>query len=231
LIELLVVIAIIAILAAILFPVFAKAREKARQTSCLSNVKEITLAFDMYTGDYNETVPRETGWDPAGPLNYHVVDLLQPYMKNAGLWQCPSGGYTLPQYPAPPGGAATWWSTVLGRIGYGYNWKLGTHWAGPRTLADIKYPVDTMAFGDAMNLDICWEIHRMSHAGKCGWEIPGGCTNYAAWENPDFCRHNGGQNIGFVDGHTKWMNGNQIIQRSIRSGWTDCALKWWGGID
>ena len=92
LIELLVVIAIIAILAAILFPVFARAREKARQTSCLSNLKQIGIAFNMYMGDYDERYPdilmgrdtddwtRMVGWTAN----------LQPYVKNQDIFMCPS---------------------------------------------------------------------------------------------------------------------------------------------
>src|SRR2546423_14978469 len=99
LIELLVVIAIIAILAAILFPVFAQAREQARKTSCLSNVKQIALGSAMYTQDYDEQFVVAWG-APAGPW----TDLLQPYIKNGqerpgeswnrstGIWHCPSDG-------------------------------------------------------------------------------------------------------------------------------------------
>jgi prepilin-type N-terminal cleavage/methylation domain-containing protein/prepilin-type processing-associated H-X9-DG protein len=101
LIELLVVIAIIAILAAILFPVFSQAREKARQASCLSNTRQMGLAYGMYTQDYDEVVP--FGWCyPHGtyptrpdipqctPYYSLLPDLLHPYTKNAGIWVCPS---------------------------------------------------------------------------------------------------------------------------------------------
>ncbi|MBC8136160.1 MAG: DUF1559 domain-containing protein [Fibrella sp.] len=94
LIELLVVIAIIAILAAILFPVFAQAREKARQTSCLSNMKQIGLAFVQYVQDYDETY---TGMgslaDPVngGTTNFVPYDgLVMPYIKSDKVFQCPS---------------------------------------------------------------------------------------------------------------------------------------------
>ena len=103
LIELLVVIAIIAILAAILFPVFAQAREKARQTTCVSNLKQIGTAFMMYVQDYDETYPPWTGMCPDAnlrwALRYMYPGLVDPYIKNGAnvqtgelkdVWACPS---------------------------------------------------------------------------------------------------------------------------------------------
>jgi prepilin-type N-terminal cleavage/methylation domain-containing protein len=107
LIELLVVIAIIAILAAILFPVFARAREKARQTQCLSNVKEITLAFEMYKQDYDSFGPQRD--ITAGSIRLAWTDFLQPYIKNTQLFLCPST-----QSPHSP------WNTRV-PTDYGYN--------------------------------------------------------------------------------------------------------------
>src|SRR5580704_5032726 len=91
LIELLVVIAIIAILAAILFPVFAQAREKARQTSCLSNEKQMGIALMMYTTDYDETYPM-CYWNGSKwvPSQGYLPVALYPYTKNSGIWICPS---------------------------------------------------------------------------------------------------------------------------------------------
>src|SRR5207247_8023959 len=94
LIELLVVIAIIAILAAILFPVFEQARDKARATSCLSNDKQIGLGLIMYTQDYDETFPpsrftsdpTDSGNDRHDPWSTTIY----PYVKNAGIYACPS---------------------------------------------------------------------------------------------------------------------------------------------
>src|SRR5262245_48315700 len=99
LIELLVVIAIIAILAAILFPVFAKAREKARQTSCLSNTKQLALSILQYAQDYDEAmvpwvvsvkpnVPKAEG-GTSGSLRWNA--LVQPYCKSLSVFTCPSG--------------------------------------------------------------------------------------------------------------------------------------------
>ena len=90
LIELLVVIAIIAILAAILFPVFAKAREKARQTSCLSNMKQINLAVLMYTSDYDETYPGVRMCYQVNGVGVSWRRLVVPYIRNQSLFQCPS---------------------------------------------------------------------------------------------------------------------------------------------
>jgi prepilin-type N-terminal cleavage/methylation domain-containing protein/prepilin-type processing-associated H-X9-DG protein len=96
LIELLVVIAIIAILAAILFPVFAQAREKARSSSCLSNQKQIALAFNMYSQDYDETLPLALNvnvLEPTTGVALRWEDSVKPYIKGGnvgGILTCPS---------------------------------------------------------------------------------------------------------------------------------------------
>jgi prepilin-type N-terminal cleavage/methylation domain-containing protein/prepilin-type processing-associated H-X9-DG protein len=94
LIELLVVIAIIAILAAILFPVFAQARERARAISCVSNLKQIGLGLMMYVQDYDETLPTLFVANPpingGGQAVVPLECLLEPYTKNTDMWACPS---------------------------------------------------------------------------------------------------------------------------------------------
>src|SRR6056297_106072 len=92
LIELLVVIAIIAILAAILFPVFARAREKARQASCLSNIKQLGLGLMMYVQDYDETYLESTDYNPDGGVDTFWGACLYPYVKNYQIYLCPSLG-------------------------------------------------------------------------------------------------------------------------------------------
>ena len=117
LIELLVVIAIIAILAAIMFPVFAQAREQARKTSCMSNCKQIGLGMQMYAQDYDENLP---GWpDPQKhPLfnTWHwaiAVPLISSYIKSDAIWTCPSAPKGTAFQEGPTGAKVN--------VSYGYN--------------------------------------------------------------------------------------------------------------
>ncbi|MES2459710.1 MAG: DUF1559 domain-containing protein [Armatimonadota bacterium] len=106
LIELLVVIAIIAILAAILFPVFAQARAKARQTACLSNMKQIGTALLMYSGDYDETiVPSQNGAVGVNLVSWPTMTL--PYIKNQDVFVCPSGDENAAPAPSDQVAAST----------------------------------------------------------------------------------------------------------------------------
>lgn len=127
LIELLVVIAIIAILAAILFPVFARAREKARQTACLSNLKQIGIASLMYGQDYDERTPHAFIGEPGGPY-VRWWELLEPYINNDQIFECPS---------------------ATGTIGYGANRRLLGDYGNSRKYAQIKIPAEKIMYGDA----------------------------------------------------------------------------------
>ena len=107
LIELLVVIAIIAILAAILFPAFARARESARRSSCLNNFKQIGLGIMQYSQDYDETLPRFSfgngyngfgGYGAAGDDGARWADMIYPYIKSTQVFNCPSGTKTAAPY-------------------------------------------------------------------------------------------------------------------------------------
>ena len=142
LIELLVVIAIIAILAAILFPVFAQAREAARKTSCLSNLKQISLGFKQYVQDYDETYPMadenaQNRTDPVAKNNWYTAEwqnVTQPYIKNVQVLRCPSDKAAFPTPPVPTGKQD---ATVAS---YLYNSFLGTNQNDP---ANFPNPPDT----------------------------------------------------------------------------------------
>lgn len=131
LIELLVVIAIIAILAAILFPVFARARENARRASCQSNEKQIALGILQYTQDYDEHLPSHWlgGVDP----QLQWINTLQPYMKSLQVFFCPSAS-------TKNSGAAV----SSANIAYGYNYN----YLNGKSLAAINYPSETLLLGD-----------------------------------------------------------------------------------
>lgn len=147
LIELLVVIAIIAILAAILFPVFAQAREKARQISCMSNLRQIGTAVLMYAQDYDEKmVPTDLGDEP----EYFWGDMLQPYMKSRQILACPSESskvlFSGPEPGFPQGISIEWaYNFAINDIRDAQKVKMG---AAHQSLAAITKPADTLLILD-----------------------------------------------------------------------------------
>lgn len=205
LIELLVVIAIIAILAAILFPVFAQARAKARATSCLSNTKQVGLAFHMYTQDYDEVLPSVFRNLPGGGPSVDAYMVLVPYVKSIDLWFCPERTDTGCGGPTGPGTV-----NPSGRcIGYGYNWGPdiyagggllgpevvapdGTRYSAGKPLAAMEKPAEVMAFSDTYDthrytMGVLWILSRFT-----------GTTTGSL-------RHGSRFNIVFTDGHSKNM--------------------------
>jgi len=201
LIELLVVIAIVAILAAILFPVFARAREKARQTSCLSNVKQISLGIMMYVGDYDEMWPVAyyygPGWSPEYAWDFCVdynagtwtLGLIGPYMKNAQINQCPSVK-----------NLQTWGRPVTG---YAYNTSYLGHGPlepqpVPASLGDVQAPSETVLLADSA----FWSTFAPVGLGGNNYlRSPNDPSNFVG-PNVHF-RHNGAANVGYCDGHAK----------------------------
>jgi len=127
LIELLVVIAIIAILAAILFPVFAQAREQARKTTCLSNLKEIDLSVQMYVNDYDEVLPSSSSNGMVGEPTY----LCQPYAKSFAILFCPDRNLAVPGTGNNACGAID--NPNCEKKYYGYGWNVGSGFPGGYT--------------------------------------------------------------------------------------------------
>jgi len=215
LIELLVVIAIIAILAAILFPVFARAREKARQTSCLSNIKQITLGALMYLSDYDEVffghiqgrrdTPGYPRYGGTGWLNWATQ--IYPYIKNDQLFTCPSN----PSY--------TWasnWASPDAYFGYGLNYWL-TYFYYYIAMANIARPAETIWFTDCDY----YVVYPTYYLYTYPTNVTYGQGGYARLQ----LRHNDGVNCGFVDGHAKWL-GRSTIEGD--RGLYTASQYWWG---
>jgi prepilin-type N-terminal cleavage/methylation domain-containing protein len=205
LIELLVVIAIIAVLAAILFPVFAQARAKARQAVCYSNLKQIGLGVSMYAQDYDETLPLATSWGPRwGPVDFmtnpqyvapdpaaNQPGLLQPYLKNDQIWFCPSVG---PDTVSPGG-------QTYRRNGTTYIWNHRTsaeQLISGRTLARVARPAAA---------PVLWDMPY--------WGFPN------PWNVPP--AHVLGINAVYADSHVKY----HVFDRPSASGGTKYDVDWW----
>ncbi|MDX1934097.1 MAG: prepilin-type N-terminal cleavage/methylation domain-containing protein, partial [Capsulimonadales bacterium] len=200
LIELLVVIAIIAILAAILFPVFAQAREKARQTSCLSNLKQTGTATLMYVQDYDESFPMSIylSAENNAPCSFTFYNAVAPYQKSVDIMRCPSNPQALDMNLAwqnhglPP--VCTSGTAPLRILSYVYNFSIfeegvgnalfGAGAAPVTTLAEIEFPVET----------------SMVYDGSLLTRTSGGCNLF---DSPVDARHSNLVNANWVDGHAK----------------------------
>jgi len=159
LIELLVVIAIIAILAAILFPVFAQAREKARQTSCLSNMRQIGTAALMYAQDYDETTPRnwygDLGMEATNavgsvPERYKWMDAIQPYVKNTQIFTCPSAAHLIyvPRTALKPGDETRKYGSYAYNRAYGQVEIETDVTPAGKSLGQLELPAETVWFAE-----------------------------------------------------------------------------------
>ena len=239
LIELLVVIAIIAILAAILFPVFAQARDKARQSACLSNCKQIGLAVTMYAQDYDETFFWQKDWNEVvdvgsgfwGPsyktyIRWPIAHA--PYIKNTDVYRCPSdkGTNDVRGVAAKsPGcaGCSPWY------ISYGANLMMmdgyGSKTAVPTTLAQITRPSDKIALAESITGYGCcesWNVEYFRGAnrggGENGWDFSAFRKNVGQAKKlgitdaqmAGVTRHALGNTAIFADGHAKWLRWNQV---------------------
>ena len=204
LIELLVVIAIIAILAAILFPVFAQAKEAAKKTSCLSNTKQMGLATMMYTNDNEDTYfwqpwPGAQNPDWNQPIQQPSVgwyDMLQPYVRSQGLFKCPSNNdpYYAGNYP------------LNYKVSYGLNELLfGYKWVNEST---IQAPADIAIMADATSTwatFIGMKVLDPDGVNRRYWML----SDQKTWiyGTP---RHTSGINAIFADGHSKFSGSPSI---------------------
>jgi prepilin-type N-terminal cleavage/methylation domain-containing protein/prepilin-type processing-associated H-X9-DG protein len=205
LIELLVVIAIIAILAAILFPVFAQAREKARQAACLSNLKQVGLGLQMYSQDYDETLPpanhvHDFG-NPAVLARFpNFLGSLAPYTKNKAIFACPSAVINLPYAP-----------NVMPPNAFSDTNLLGNGVVLGRTLAVVDRPAEII---------YCQELNwRINEAQVRPIATDSTRRAYTAWHYTSPIGegysnlHMEGGNFVFADGHAKYRR-----YRALRSG-------------
>lgn len=218
LIELLVVIAIIAILAAILFPVFARAREAARATQCRSNLKQIGTAWSMYTQDYDEIQPPFSITDGTLTNNYSTRmwwSLLQPYIKNGMVFHCPSKPIS------------TIYTNVAGHINQdnslAFYPNLDLDYCVNtsntlQSLASVSAPSDKVIIADHAR------ANPQPTGGNWGWysafsQLDGaGAASYrdghmggTATANYPLGVHSDGMNISYLDGHVKFRNSKSIL--------------------
>jgi len=207
LIELLVVIAIIAILAAILFPVFAQAREKARATACLSNTKQLALGFQMYADDYDEMFPASAGSDSyasstgvSGAWNHQsgsIMLQLDPYIKSEKIFTCPSAAkWAIGSYA----GDNTWKYKS-----YMFNGGIFDYAKGTQSIGAIARPSEII-----LNIETSGQEphNRMVPF----WYL----NNLHWWSSTNYIsnRHNDGFNAAFADGHAKRFGKGLEVQTS-----------------
>jgi len=208
LIELLVVIAIIAILAAILFPVFERARAKANSASCQSQLKQIGLAFLMYAQDYDELFPEGEGlyrradfpYLPAWDITYDPYPgkfgwpvYLGPYVKTAAVFDCPSG----PTHNQD-------------RYKYDYAWNnAGTamRTCGTDAVGGIGYPAETVLVCDG-------GYPYLNRKGNTLYYLQRWLGHFQTNPKSRGDRHNGMHNVAYCDGHVKSLSRNAMLENA-----------------
>lgn len=230
LIELLVVIAIIAILAAILFPVFSRAREMARRTSCASNFRQIGLGLMQYTQDYDETYPlfSLSGLGYNGFQGYNGADgarwadAIFPYLKSTQIFDCPSGSKNMKTFTGGQFFDITAYSyglvtaTVAGNVGV----------AG-RTLAEIEDTSGTLAIVEDGRQDAGLGAEtqgRLIPAVGESINALGGRLNgfrHTGVDESDYPNY--AFNAAFADGHVKWVRLTNTWENGLMRQWTVTA--------
>jgi len=255
LIELLVVIAIIAILAAILFPVFAQAREKARQTSCLSNTKQLGLALNMYVQDYDEhcVLNNDNTWfeKPVGSGFFYIntwMSLIQPYIKNAGVYVCPSASASTGLYAAYDYSDSSPWKTgpMTGSLAAAFT--LNNYYNYDSTYGGIfqDSPISLAAVDASSGLVFCsdggqstrtaWDPEQIVTQGAGIAVDPTGSVPYAYAigtysQGALFGRHMQGLNNVFFDGHSKALRLNELVRSKYDASVGACIYQYFSKKD
>lgn len=224
LIELLVVIAIIAILAAILFPVFAQAREAARKTQCLSNTKQIGTAYMLYLQDFDETFPPHVTerTAPSGtpdtavaraPFSYKTK--LLPYTKNDGIFKCPSA----PAWPAV--GPGQWFSTDYGNNHNEANLPTASQQAWYQANPDFGFNETTTLAGISQpaRFILVADAGRADGTPSRGGMYPQPWVFDNTTQGRFLPRHQGGGNIAYADGHAKWTRPEKTWTSYLNNDW------------
>ena len=231
LIELLVVISIISILASILFPAFSKAREKARQIACVSNVKQISMSIMMYAEDNEETLPWSNAIIDESVTTWQ--EAIQPYAKNKNIFMCPTSAFPT-RYP--DGTPQTW----NGHFGCNGMIMGSASSRGGSNLSALSRPSDTYLLMDAGGVviypdDVITPYYSSSTYPNSGLfsYLPGSAafsttgivdyssgdatwTSYNSVARNDYKngRHSGGVVVGFADGHAKWTTVAEIVRQT-----------------
>ena len=212
LIELLVVIAIIAILAAILFPVFARARENARRSSCQSNLKQIGLGVLQYIQDYDERFPKISHPIAAAPP-YGWADTIQPYLKSVQIFKCPSFTGPTSDVPNVVGYSSYWMNS-------GLNDDPGNGVVG-KSQAAVNNPSLTILNGDGGNSSPHTTARfncNGCNAGGAATGLAAGCggtANLATNLTAGGQQHLEGIVLSFTDGHVKWYKSATTQQSPV----------------
>jgi prepilin-type N-terminal cleavage/methylation domain-containing protein/prepilin-type processing-associated H-X9-DG protein len=209
LIELLVVIAIIAILAAILFPVFARARENARRASCQSNLKQIGLGVAQYTQDYDERyVPaRLCGVNNDCNIDIYWPVLLDPYIKSRQIYSCPSTRFVMD---------ASW--SEARYVPYGINFNMSGDRSRSSSIAAIDSPAEILAFAEVYNPGATAPLNDpLGSRHQYFASAPGGGASYDPY-NDLAGRHLETCNTLFFDGHVKAMKVGELNKSATTNG-------------
>jgi len=212
LIELLVVIAIIAILAAILFPVYARLKEKAMQNACLHNVKQFSYAIHLYADDNDGWVIAAHSEATPYPTNYWWY-VLQVYVRDWGVIRCPSDTSDPKRVPCSYG-----WNYPHMSYRFIYSGE-----AGVKNLSSFQRPSDTMVFADSQSPTNDPQYDWARSYVYCPLNYPVGSVAQAESNNKVGYRHNQGANCAFLDGHARWLSLKQILYDDTAS-----LTKLWG---